>query len=294
MNHEYIIFALAFLGIFIFVLWCFPREQQNSDQNIPRWIQIFLPLADLFAQDAGLWMERYFVRASGNIKKWSNEAGYQWSPARIFGLQLSVMIVAVILFGALFYLVSANVWTSVPLLVFIAFSAWIMPLYLIHRYAKIRMNQIAKILPFAIDLICSSMSAGLDFVSSIRYYTTLKMKDPLSLEFDILLREIELGKTRSDALRSMAERIKSEEFDRFVSAIVYSLESGTAIIDVMQLQSDEVRRIRFSRLEQEIARVPSKMIIPIVLCIVPAMFIMILVPVILSIKDLSIFTVIFK
>ena len=114
------------------------------------------------------------------------------------------------------------------------------------------------------------------------------------VEFNVLLSEIELGKSRSEALRNMSQRIKAAEFDRFVSAIVYSLESGTAIIDVMQLQSDEVRRLRFSRLEQEIAKVPSKMIFPIVICIVPSMFIMVLVPLILKVKELGIFQAIFK
>lgn len=294
MGSEYLILFLAFLGVFIFVLWCFPGEAPQEKRHLPRWFYPFLPLGDLFAQDAGAWLERVLTPWSGRVKKWSDEAGLQWTPARIYGLQLTFALTAVVIFGVGFFLLAVPSFYALPMVVALTLLSGAYPVWYIYRRARKRLYEISRILPFAIDLICASMNAGLDFVSSVRYYTTLHFQDPLSLEFNVLLSEIELGKSRSEALRNMSMRIKADEFDRFVSAIVYSLESGTAIIDVMQLQADEVRRLRFSRLEQEIAKVPSKMIFPIVVCIVPAMFIMVLVPIIIKVKDLGIFQTIFK
>ena len=294
MSKEFMILFLGFLGVFIFVLWCFPGESHQEKSKLPRWFYPFIPLGDLFAQDAGAWLEKVLLPWSGRVKKWSDEAGLQWSAARIYGLQMTFALTAVVLFGVVFFVLSMAVTYALLITILMAAAAGMYPVAYIHRRAQKRLYEINRILPFAIDLISASMNAGLDFVSSVRYYTTLHFQDPLSVEFNVLLSEIELGKSRSEALRNMAQRIKAAEFDRFVSAIVYSLESGTAIIDVMQLQSDEVRRLRFSRLEQEIAKVPSKMIFPIVVCIVPSMFIMVLVPLILKVKDLGIFQAIFK
>lgn len=292
MEKKYIILFLAFLGSFIFVLWCFPGERKQRDNKVPYWFNFFTPLGDLFANDCGEWFDRVFSPLSSKMQKLSNDSGLQWAPARIIGLQVTVLLTAVILTGVFLFMVNVPFFYSIWLIVIMGLVAGLIPLMTISRMAKKRTSEISRVLPFAIDLISSAMNAGLDFASAVRYYNTLSFKDPLSVEFNVLLSEIELGKSRADALKNMAARIKSDEFDRFVSAIVYSLESGAAIIDVMQIQADEVRRIRFSRLEQENAKVPSKMLVPIILCIVPAVFITVLVPIILSIKDIGLLTII--
>ena len=292
MDKKYIILFLAFLGIFIFVLWCFPGEKKQKDNKIPYWFNFFTPMADLFANDCGEWFNRTFAVFCTKLQKLSNDSGLQWSPARIIGLQITVLLTAVILTGVFLFMVEIPLFYSLCLIALMGIIAYFIPLMTIVKLAKKRTAELSRVLPFAIDLISSAMNAGLDFASAVRYYTSLEFKDPLSVEFNVLLSEIELGKSRSDALKNMAERIKSEDFSRFVSSIVYSLESGTAIIDVMQIQADEVRRLRFARLEQENAKVPSKMLVPIILCIVPAVFITVLVPIILSIKDVGLFTII--
>lgn len=292
MEKKYIILFLAFLGSFIFVLWCFPGERKQRENKAPYWFNFFIPLGDLFANDCGAWFDRVFSPLSSKMQKLSNDSGLQWAPARIIGLQITVLLTTVLLTGVFLFMVNVSFFYSIWLIVIMGLIAGLMPLMTISRMAKKRTSEISRILPFAIDLISSAMNAGLDFSSAVRYYNSLNFKDPLSVEFNVLLSEIELGKSRSDALRNMASRLKSDEFDRFAAAIVYSLESGAAIIDVMQIQADEVRRIRFSRLEQENAKIPSKMLVPIVLCIVPAVFITVLVPIILSIKDIGLFTVI--
>ncbi len=294
MQLEYLIFLLTFAGIFVFVIGIFPAGNNSENKNLPWWLATASPLAELFSRDIGKWLEQWFFRHSSKLQKLCGEAGLNWTSAYIYGLQTTLALIVFLLAGSVVFLLNFPFSFAVPLILAFTVCGWFCPELYVRKTARKRLYEISRILPFSIDLICSSMSAGLDFVSAIRYYNSLNFNDPLSLEFNTLLREIELGKSRSDALRNMAERIRTEEFDRFVSAIIYSLESGTAIIEVMQLQADEVRRIRFANMEQQIAKVPSKMLVPIIICIVPAMFIMILVPVILSVKDIGLFQAIFK
>lgn len=292
MERKYIILFLAFLGSFIFVLWCFPGEKKEKEDKVPYWFRFFMPMADLFAQDAGEWLSSVFIEYSTRLRRWGNDSGLQWLPARIIGLQIAMMLTTLIFVSIFLFMVDVSLFYSVWLIAALMILAAVLPVMVVIKLAKTRTAEISRILPFAIDLISSAMNAGLDFTSAVRYYTALEFQDSLSKEFNVLLSEIELGKSKSEALRNMMDRVKSDEFSRFVSAIAYSLESGAAIIDVMQIQADEVRRLRFVRLENENAKVPSKMLVPIILCIVPAVFITVLVPIILSIKDISLFTII--
>ena len=294
MQLEHLILLLTFAGIFIFVLWSFPSDRQYNSQGLPWWIVSISPLAELFSRDLGLWMEKGFFHYSLKLRKLCGEAGVNWTPAYIYGLQVTMALIIFLLWGCCVYFLKMDLIVLWVTCLIIAFCGWMIPILFLRQKARKRLDAISRVMPFAIDLICSSMSAGLDFISAIRYYNNLGFSDPLSHEFNILLREIELGKSRVDALRNMAERVKTDDFDRFVSSIAYSLETGTAIIEVMQLQADEVRRVRFANMEQQIAKVPSKMLIPIIIFIVPSMFIMILVPLILSVKDVGLFQAIFK
>ena len=92
----------------------------------------------------------------------------------------------------------------------------------------------------------------------------------------------------------MQKRINITEFSRFVSSIAYGMDSGSSIIDVMRIQAEEMRRVKYTRAEQQAAKAPTKMIIPMALFILPSMFIIIVVPVILSVKDTALFSFIGK
>lgn len=282
MNGELVILLLAFLGVFVFVLWCFQRDTTVSSRGVPWWLASLLPLGEVFAADFGRWCEEFFPTISSTINRRCREAGLEWHAAHLYGLSMTAGLATLALTSAIAAIIGIPWHLSVVLIVLLTAASSAVPWFYLRRRAEERMGDIGRILPFAIDLICSAMSAGLDFISAVRYYTTLGYTDPLSREFSVLIRDVELGSSRSDALRAMALRVGSDDFDRFVSAIAGAMESGTAVIEVMQLQADEIRRMRFAYVEKRIAKVPSKMIFPIVICIVPAMFIMVVVPLVMS------------
>lgn len=163
---------------------------------------------------------------------------------------------------------------------------FVYPSMSISSLAAKRQETITKSLPFAIDLIGAAMRSGLDFGAAVRYYVSTEVKtNPLAVEFGIMLRQLELGKTRIEALEAMAERIQINEFSSFCAAVAHGTEVGASIVDTLKIQAEEMRRARFNLAERKAARAPSLMIIPIALFIMPAIFIVIGTPVFLKLQS---------
>lgn len=211
-------------------------------------------------------------------------ANVKLTPDIIFSAQIVYSLTFAIL-GAIWFLILPleQSWAILALLIG-AFVGWITPSTALESSANKRQAQIVKGLPFAIDLIGSAMRSGLDFGAAIRYYVSLGVEGPLSMEFGIMLRQIELGKTRVEALNCMAERICSNEFTSFVGSVAHGTEIGASIVETMNIQSEEMRRARFNLAERKAARAPSLMILPMAIFILPAVFIIIFTPVYLKIQ----------
>jgi tight adherence protein C len=123
------------------------------------------------------------------------------------------------------------------------------------------------------------MQAGQDFGAAIRHLVTEGPKGPLQQEFAVMLRQIELGRSRVEALQAMADRIQLDEFRTLAASVVQSTEMGASITDALRIQAEEIRRSRQHRAEQQAARAPSLMLMPVAVFILPAVFIIIFTPV---------------
>lgn len=166
-----------------------------------------------------------------------------------------------------------------------AFTGFQYPAVAVRKAADERQKNIRKNLPFAIDLIASAMRAGLDFMAAVRYYAANSPPGPLPQEFGAVLKEIELGKSRVEALRTMSSRVQLEEFKGLVTAVAEGSEMGASIVDTLCVHAEEIRRARFAAAERQAQRAPSLMLIPMALFIMPAVFIIIFTPVFIRIKD---------
>lgn len=160
-----------------------------------------------------------------------------------------------------------------------AFSGWFYPTMKLAETAEKRQKEIIRSLPFAIDLIGSAMRAGLDFNAAIRYYLSIGMGGPLPVEFAAMLRQSELGKSRVDALQEMAARVQTDAFTSFVDAVTHGIEVGASIVETMKMQGEDMRRARFHLAERQAARAPSLMIFPTAVFLMPAVFIVIGMPI---------------
>ncbi len=158
--------------------------------------------------------------------------------------------------------------------------------YFPHFYTgnekKRRALSILADLPFFIDLLALSTEAGLDFASSIQRIVDKADASILADEFSNVLKDIKLGSSRAESLRAMAHRIDLPEITSFVSVVVDADSTGASIAQVLKDQSVQMRHDRFVRAEKAGAKASQAIILPLMLFILPAVFIMVFGPVILQ------------
>ncbi|MBI3922046.1 MAG: type II secretion system F family protein [Armatimonadetes bacterium] len=152
-----------------------------------------------------------------------------------------------------------------------------LPDFLLRRTAKKRIKQIKKSMPDVVDLVTLGLEAGLGFDGAVGQ-TIDKVKSPLTEELARSMREIAAGKTRSDAFRSMATRVKMPELSLLVTAIDQAEKMGVGLGTALRAQADELRERRRMWAQEQAAKLPVKMLIPLILFIFPALFIVILGP----------------
>lgn len=147
-----------------------------------------------------------------------------------------------------------------------------------------RRTKIQDSLPDLLDLLTVSVEAGLGFEQALQQ-ASAKMTGPVSQEIRRMLQELRLGKKRSDALRSMSDRIMISDFSSFCTAMIQADQLGVSISDVLRVQSDSMRQKRRQRSEEAAMKAPLKMLFPLVFFIFPALFIILLGPAFISIME---------
>jgi len=161
---------------------------------------------------------------------------------------------------------------------------YLMPSLWIDRRVKARQKEIRIALPNALDLLTISVEAGLGFDAAINRVTE-KYHNALALEFTQVLNEVRLGRPRLEALDDMARRNKVDELNNFIQAVIQSEQLGVGIAQVLRIQSEEMRRRRRQRAEEQGAKAPLKMLFPMVGCIFPTLFIVLLGPAVIQVYN---------
>lgn len=159
---------------------------------------------------------------------------------------------------------------------------FMMPRMWLTRTIAARHREISRGLPFVLDLLTLSVEAGLDFMTAIRRLIEHRKIDALSEEFIRAVREMQVGRTRRDALKDMAERVNQPDLNTVVSAIVQADELGVGIGAILRIQAEQMRTRRFQRAEKLANESPVKLLFPLVCFIFPCVFLVLLGPVFLE------------
>ncbi|RME06518.1 MAG: type II secretion system F family protein [Anaerolineae bacterium] len=163
------------------------------------------------------------------------------------------------------------------LLVVFSVIGFYIPELLIRSRINRRQDTIRKAMPDALDLLTICVEAGLGFDGALAKVTE-KWDNELSLEFGRVLREIQFGKLRREALRDMADRIGIPEMTSFVAAVIQSEQLGVSMAKVLRIQADQMRIRRRQIAEEKAQQAPIKMLFPMGLLIFPALMVILLGP----------------
>ncbi len=159
-----------------------------------------------------------------------------------------------------------------------------LPFVWLRRRVRARQLTIWKSLADAFDLVTVSVEAGLGLDAALRHVSQ-KLRGPLADEIRQMLREVGMGRPRREALEEMAIRVDVKELETFVNAIIQAEQLGTSLGRVLRSQAATLRTRRRQRAEETSRKAPVKMVFPLVLCLMPSFFIVVIGPMFVRLVD---------
>jgi tight adherence protein C len=205
---------------------------------------------------------------------------------RFLGIRVIGIGIAALVFLLLFVVnllgLTGNMRLAVPGIIILVLVLY--PDMWLNRKVEARQHEIQISLPDVMDLLVISVEAGLGFEQAIDRVVN-SVPGPLSDEFSRMLGETRAGASRSDAMRAMDERCNVPELRSFVMAIIQADQFGVSIGRVLRGQADEMRIKRRQLAQERAQKAPVKMLIPMVFCIFPALFVVVIGPAIMNIRE---------
>jgi tight adherence protein C len=253
----------ARLGIFV-----------NPELEIPLWKRLVVPwwngLGDIVA--------RYVPSTAVKIIAADlDRAGVPLRPAVFVAYRLG----GVVVFATAAFCISVALGaqaSQLPLRMIAAgIVGFIVPKVWLVRAVLNRQRAIVRLLPDSIDLLVVCVEAGLGLDAAMDQVVR-RMSGPVAEEFKRTLDDIAIGRGRMDALRDAAQRTGVSQISIFVAALYQAELLGVSISQVLRVQSDSLRTQRNLRAREEAAKLPLKLLFPMVLCILPSMFVVVLAP----------------
>ncbi|MEW6441497.1 MAG: type II secretion system F family protein [bacterium] len=299
MTPSIVIEFLTFVSVVLFVYACCRMIQDI--QQVPMGEDGFFGLEGSRAGRNPLYRATMaLVRLVAKVNLSWNMAGYEDvlrrrldAAGRPLDLKPMEYLALCELSAVLFVLLGISLYISFPsrlsvfaLLAFGALGFFVPGLYLMSLTKK-RQFYILRDLPFCCDLLTLAVEAGLDFGSGLERVVANGPPGPLRDELKFVIQETRLGKSRREALMSLAERVQMQEISHFVGAVVQADRMGTGLASVMRIQSAQMRNRRFERAEKAAQKVPVKILFPIIIANLLSIAIILIVPLLSAIRQVG-------
>ncbi|MCL2012135.1 MAG: type II secretion system F family protein [Cystobacterineae bacterium] len=171
-------------------------------------------------------------------------------------------------------------WALIPALIGLFY-----PRIWLNDQVKKRHLKISRALPYNLDLLTLSVEAGLDFTGALGKVVEKGKPGPLLDEFNLVLKQLKMGKSREESLKSMAYRIDLQAVTQFISALIQADRMGTSLGKVLRIQSVQLRIDRTQRAEKLAGEAPVKMLFPLIACIFPTVFLVLFSPIVYTLLN---------
>ena len=259
-----------------------PKEMKQ-ELDAPFSDRVLLPL---LARAQGIGRRMTPADASERIHEKLELAGNPagWTADRVAAGKVVGFVGALLLSLLFCFVLGIPFLPTLGIVVGTSIAGYMAPNMYLYQRAYDRSAQLQKELPDSIDLLTISVESGLGFDAAVAQVAR-NTEGPLSEEFARMLQEMQLGRGRSDALRSMADRTNLPDLRAFVSAMVQAEAFGIPIGQVLRVQSSEIRVKKRQWAEEQAQKVPVKILIPLIFCILPCLFIIVLGPAGISIFE---------
>jgi tight adherence protein C len=186
-------------------------------------------------------------------------------------------------FLVVFYLSTTLLGKLEPgILLLLVMISFMVPRFWLKMRTGERRRKVLRDLPDAIDLVALCVNAGLDFSRALKWVIDKSRASPLVEEFQLLLVETKVGKSRRQALKDMAKRVKLREMSSFSRSLIQAERLGTPLESALNIIADDIRDMRFRRGERAALLAPLKMLFPLIFFIMPTVGIVVAGPVILK------------
>jgi len=255
--------------------------------SLPFTERVIYPILRRFGEISAKNTPQNVLQETSRKIELSGKAGFVDAP-----MFLASRLVAAAVLGGVVFLVCTLTILAQPLTRALLYSmigiaiGFFFPQFWLDQQIKSRQLEIRKAMPDALDLLTICVEAGLGFDAAMSNVAK-KWDNELSMAFSRAIREIQLGKVRREALKSMAERIELAEMSSFVAAIIQSEQLGVSMAKVLRIQSEQMRMRRRQYAEELAHQAPVKMLLPMVGFIFPSIFIVLMTPAILQIMKVN-------
>lgn len=268
-------FFLLIVGSVFFFLALFPKplstisvfgeKVKESESMFSLFLSPFAPINEQLLK---------ILKTEKTLKNKMYLAKWKTTPAEF----LVAKEILLILIPLLLYLLGVKniLWLAVA-----GIFGLIIPDLILSSRVKKRKYQIVRILPETIDLLGLCVGAGLDFMAAVRWVVDKVKINPMIEELVLVLKEINVGKPRVEALRDMAKRVDIPDVTSFVRTLIQADRMGTPVEEAFRILSEDSRMRRFHRGERQAVKAPLKMLIPLIFCILPVILIIVAGPILI-------------
>jgi tight adherence protein C len=209
---------------------------------------------------------------------------YGTTPRKILGYQCLAAIGFCLMTLWIVPAMGFSIFLAIAAAIGMAAAGWYAPVYYVELKRRSRMDRIDKQMPDMIDLLVVTIEAGLGILASMRVASET-MSDPLGQEIRLTLQEQRMGLSVNQAIESLGRRADAGNMRIFVRALTQGERLGVSMGATMRNLSLEMRKRRRAAAEERAQKMPIKMLFPLIFCIFPALFVVILTPMIINIVD---------